>query len=146
MVGAVEAWFGQGVAVALAERDESGRVGVCVRLFGTVAEGAAAMVGVPVVLVGKSVAGDPAWTTAEVVVRPVGAPTRDAVGALRRLVNEGLFTHDGGEELAEQVAALRITAGVDGPRVRSTGRVDAVKAAAWAAAEARVAVDVPAVF
>jgi len=44
------------------------------------------------------------------------------------------------------VLGVRTTSGPEGPRLKSSGRTDAVKAAAWAVAAARVATESPAVF
>jgi hypothetical protein len=143
VVAGVEAWFSDGVSVAFAER-VGGRVGVSVHMLGSVAEAAAAVAGVRTVLVGKSLGSDPAF--AGVAIRPVSGTARGAVVELRRLADEGALMHDGSPELAAQVLTLRTVSGADGPRVRSHGRADAVKAAAWAAVEARVFVDAPRIF
>ena len=45
--------------------------------------------------------------------------------------------HDGSEELSRQVLDVRVTQSSDGPRVRSVGRLDALKAAVFAIEEAR---------
>jgi hypothetical protein len=141
---AVESWWGQGVAVAFASHGGDGRVGVRVVTVDTPADAATILAGVPYVLAGKSVAADPAF--ASLVVRPVGATSRQAVGELRRMVADGVLTHDGGEDLRRQVLGVRIVAGPDGPRVRSTTRLDALKSAVWAAREAREAPEAPEVF
>ena len=57
-----------------------------------------------------------------------------------------MIRHDGSAVLTDQVLAVRISHGPDGPRVRSTGRLDGVKAAAWAATEARVPTERPRIF
>jgi hypothetical protein len=144
VAAALEAWFGQGVAVALAGHDGAGHVGVSCFLADTVAQAAGYLDGVPSVLVGKSIAGDPALR--ELPVRAVGGTSRQAVGELRRLVVEGVMRHDDGPDLAAQVLGVRVVSGPEGPRVRSKGRTDAIKAAVWAAQEARGAPEAPAVF
>jgi hypothetical protein len=141
---AIEAWFGQGVAVAVAGPDGSGRVGVSVALVDTVADAAAYLEGIPVVMVGKSLMSDPALVG--LPVQAAGATSRQAVGELRRMAADGVLCHDGGADLAEQVLGVRVVAGPDGPRVRSTSRLDGVKAAVWAANMARVTPEVPAAF
>jgi hypothetical protein len=51
------------------------------------------------------------------------------------LVDDDVVRHDGGTDLAEQVLSVRTVPGADGPRVRSVGRMDAVKAAVFAVGE-----------
>jgi hypothetical protein len=140
----VEAWFGQGVAVALAGPDGTGRVGVSVALVESVAQAAPLLAGIADVAVGKSVARDPALVG--LPVRAVGGTSRQAVGDLRRMAAEGLLRHDGGADLAAQVLGLRVVSGPEGPRVKSTGRMDAIKSAVWAVEAARVAPEAPGIW
>lgn len=70
----------------------------------------------------------------------------EIVPELRRLIDNGVLRHDGSGLLTSQVAELRTQRGPDGPRVVSRGRADAVKAAVWAAARARLPRAVPAVY
>jgi hypothetical protein len=79
-------------------------------------------------------------------VQPVGSTSRNAVTELRRLVDDDVLRHDGGADLAAQVLGVRTVPGPDGPRVRSAGRMDAVKAVVWAVEAARRAAELPAVF
>jgi hypothetical protein len=145
-VVAVESWFSDGVCVASAWPLGGSQVLVGVECHRTVADAAGAVSGVSAgqLLVGKSIAKDPAW--AALLVEPVGSTTKQAVTTLRQLVDDDVLRHDGGEVLSGQVLALRTLPGADGPRVRSTGRADAVKAAAWAVESARAATEVPAIF
>jgi hypothetical protein len=48
-----------------------------------------------------------------------------------------VLSHDGGELLTEQVLDVRVERSSSGVRVLSRGRTDAIKAAVWAAREAR---------
>jgi hypothetical protein len=144
VVAAVESWWGAGVAVAFAGHDGAGHIGVRVVVADTVADAAVSLAGVPFVVAGKSVAGDPAL--AHLAVRPVGATTRQAVGDLRRMIADGVVVHDGGDELRRQVLGVRIVAGPDGPRVKSAAPVHALKSAVWAVREARGVPESPAVF
>jgi hypothetical protein len=89
------------------------------------------------VLAGASLCTDPAWKAAGVRTEPQKGTVRAAVEDLGRLLTDGVLAHDGGAELAEQVLALRVSPGVDGPRLRSTAPADGVKAAVWAALAAR---------
>lgn len=86
-------------------------------------------------IVGASLVEDPALRP----LRPVAGKGRAvaAVGELARLIADGGFRHDGGEHLAGQVTAVRTMPAADGPRLVSRERTDAVKAAVWAATEAR---------
>jgi hypothetical protein len=144
LAAGIESWWGEGVAVALAAHDDAGHVGVSCFLVGSAAEAAAYVAGVPSVLVGKSLAADPAFT--ELPTRAVGGTSRQAVEGLRRLMAEDGLRHDGGAALAGQVLEVRVVSGPEGPRVKSSSRLDAVKAAVWAAQEARTMAEAPAVF
>lgn len=140
---AVEAWFGAGVALAVAEALASGRVGVTVEDFSTAAEAAERAVELmndeeagPVYafLAGKSLTRDPDFEAAE----PVQGRARQTIEDLARLLTEGALVHDGSELLTEQALELRVKAGAaDGLQVVSKGRIDGVKAAVWAALRAR---------
>jgi hypothetical protein len=68
------------------------------------------------------------------------------VADLGRLLDDGLILHDGGPVLAEQVLAVRTVPGVEGMRLVSQGRLDAIKAAVWAADAVRSAVETPAIW
>lgn len=138
---AVEAWFGDGVAVAEAWKSAHGPVLVRVTdhpdLDAAAAYAATLTLRRPV-LVGASLAEHESWKRNKVRVTKAQGTTRAAVGELMRsLAGESArFVHDGGELLSEQVLALRTSPGADGPRIRSTGRADAVKALVWAVGEA----------
>jgi len=146
-VAAVESWFGEGVAVATAEPVGT-RVGVSVRLVSSVAEAAdlvGAMRPAPgVVLAGKSIAADPVLVA--LGAQGVGATSRSAVTELRRYVDDDVVRHDGSLDLADQVLSVRTVPGADGPRVRSTGRMDAVKAVVFAVEEVHRHAGVPQVW
>lgn len=140
---AVEAWFGAGAALAVAEPLPSGQVGVSVEDFGTASEAAARAnelmadeTAGPVYayLAGKSLTRDPDFEGAE----PVQGRARQTVEDLGRLLGDRVLLHDGGEVLSDQVLELRVVAGAgDGMRIVSKGRIDGVKAAVWAALRAR---------
>lgn len=124
------------------------QVGVSVALVGSVAE-AAELLSVmdprpSLVVAGKSVAADPALVAAG--AEPVGARSSTTISDLRRLVDEDMFRHDSSPALAAQVLGVRTLPGADGPRVRSVGRMDAVKAAVWAAEALRQRGGVPQIW
>jgi hypothetical protein len=148
VVAAVESWFAEGLAVCLAEPLDGGGVGVSVVLVESTADAAELLLALSgslmTILVGKSLAADPAFV--DLVVTPVGSTSHQAVSELRRLVDDDVLRHDSSPDLAEQVLALRTVPGADGPRVRSSGRLDAVKAVTWGAARARAYVDKPRIF
>lgn len=140
----VEAWYGAGACVVCAWPLGAGRVGVTSEAFSDLSSaGAYALAaGAGVVVAGKSIAVDPALAGAV----PVGATSRASVTELRRLLDDGALTHDGSEELTAQVLSVRTVPGAEGMRLVSQGRLDALKAAVWAATTARTAVEVPAVY
>ncbi|KAA1424320.1 hypothetical protein [Nocardioides antri] len=143
---AVESWFGEGLSVALAYLQDDGGVVVAVTSFMTANEAAAHIkqAGAPSVLCGKSLALDPAF--AQIPLTPKGGTSKVAVQDLRRLLDEGVFLHDGSESLAEQALAARAVPSADGIRIRSSARLDAVKAAVWACAAARAAQEPSAIY
>jgi len=135
---AVEAWFSDGVSVARAWRLD-GRAVVRVEDFPNLDAAAAAVATYGCarrVVVGASLADHDAWATNGVRVAKRQGTTRVAVGDLQRALANDEIRHDRGAHLAGQVTELRITPSADGPRIRSTGRADALKAAVWAAADA----------
>ncbi len=134
---AVESWFADGVALALAWRS-GGHVVVTVQDLADLSQvrGALKEAGFRGrAKVGASLLEDPSM----VGVRATKGQGRTgaAVAELRRLLDEGVFRHDGSELLTEQVLAARTTPGADGPRMVSTGAADAIKAAVWSATECR---------
>lgn len=138
---AVEGWPGEGVCVARAWREGS-RVVVAVDEAADTPEAAAGVAGLVAAgcrrarrpTVGASLATDPVWRGRAV---PATAAVRTAVAELSGLLRDDVLRHDGGSCLTDQVLGLRTSPGADGPRMRSTGRADAVKAAVWAAQAAR---------
>lgn len=135
-VCAVEAAYGFPPVLAAAGRDGA-RVVVSVVACESMADAAArvAALGVPV-HVGKSLLRDPAWTS--IVAEPASATTAACVDEFRRLFDEGVLWHDGSPTLSDQVAAVRVAFTPEGARVSSrSARVDAIKAAVWAAHAAR---------
>jgi hypothetical protein len=145
-VTAAESWFGEGIAVAHAYPQGDGIVLVSVTSHADArsAADAAREAGAPTLLVGKSLAADPAFIG--LPVTPKGGTSRTAVQDLRRLVDEGALLHDGSETLADQVLGVRAAPSADGVRIRSTGRMDAIKCAVWAAEAARSVAETPAVY
>lgn len=136
---AVEGWAEQGVSVARAWRVD-GRAVVSVADVVDVPAAAALVAGYRCrrrPLVGASLAGDPVWAGRATSTK--GA-VRTAVADLSGLLRDDALRHDGGECLSSQVLGLRTSPAADGPRVRSAGRADAVKAAVWAAHTARASV------
>lgn len=136
---AVEAWFEQGVSVAAAWRAPDGSVAVRVTDFPTLDLAAAHVASLGLrrpAIVGTSLADHPAWRANRVRVEKSSAATRTQVGELMRVLREGTLRHTGSQPLTDQVLALRTTPGTDGPRLRSTERADAIKAAMWASSSA----------
>ncbi|HEY0889660.1 MAG TPA: HNH endonuclease [Nocardioides sp.] len=138
---AVESWFADGVSVAFAWRlgDHVLVAVVGVPDLGSAAASVAASGFRGTADVGASIATDPAWAEAKVKVRAAAGHVVGAVLELDRLLAAEVLRHDGGEQLTEQVLAVRTAPGANGPRLRSQTRADGVKAAAWAAAAARSA-------
>ncbi|MDE0775545.1 MAG: HNH endonuclease [Nocardioides sp.] len=134
---AVESWYADGVTVAMAWRDGNAAVVSASDHVDLVAAVAAVKASRfrGRVTVGASLADDPAL--AGVRTAPSSMRTAAAVGELSRLLGDGVVRHDAGEHLTGQVLAVRTQVGVDGPRVVSKRRADAVKAAVWAIAAAR---------
>ena len=140
---AIEAWFGDGVTLALAWRTGP-TVLVSATDHGSVAAAAAALAESGhrgTVRVGGSLDGDPALRG--VRTKPMQQRVGACASSLARLAAEGTLAHDGSEHLTEQVLALRTMPGADGPRMVSQGRADAVKAALWAVEGTRSAVGRP---
>ena len=134
-VVAVEAWFDLGVAVAQAWDTDDGVVVSVADCADTPAAAAlVASIGCRgQVLVGLSLVDHPAWLDAGVSVEPRSTPVRETAAALAKAVKEASFRHGRSGLLTEQVLGMRVADGVDGVRVVSKGRADAVKAAMWAA-------------
>jgi hypothetical protein len=144
----VEDWFSEGVSVAFAWA-ESDRAVVSVSIHEDLAGAAEAIRETQFmqpVLVGASIALDPAWENEQIDTTPQKGTVRAAVEDLGRLLADGVLVHDGGADLTSQVLALRTSPGVDGPRVRSMTPASAVKAAAWAAVAARAEAMIPAIY
>lgn len=136
-VAAIESWYSAGVSLALAWREETAAL-VVVTGHKDLAEAVAALRRSGYrgrVTVGSSLAKDPAL--AKIRTTPTKSTTAAAVQQLDRLLGEHALHHDGGPHLTDQVLALRTQPGVEGLRVVSKDRADAIKAAAWAATAAR---------
>ncbi len=135
---AIESWFGEGVSVASAWRAGE-RAVVSVEDHDDLASAAAAVRDSGfrgTAIVGASLMKDPALRA---VRRRAGeGRTGATVQQMARLIAEDLVRHDGGEHLSAQLLGARTLPGADGPRVVSTGRADAVKAAVWSLQAARV--------
>jgi phage terminase large subunit-like protein len=146
LVAAVESYFGEGCSVALSAPLSDGRVGVSVSTHPDLSAAArvVAAAHVGTILVGKSLAPDPAF--AAMTVKPMMARSSWVATTLRRLVNEGAITHNGNPDLTEQALSIRTVPGTDGPRVVSKGRSDGVKALLWSVEEARKLPPPPLVF
>jgi hypothetical protein len=141
---AVEDWAGVGASAVAAGVAEDGRIvlgGWChpsreaaylwVRHWASVREGS-------VLLVGSTLAADVALADMPAQVeRRTGADTRSGLSLLRELVKAGRVVHDGSSDMREQMLAARVTpAAGGGLALVNLGRLDLVRAAAWAAAEA----------
>ncbi|MFT4189849.1 MAG: HNH endonuclease [Aeromicrobium sp.] len=136
-VAAVESWFTKGVSLALAWQVD-GRAVVHVTGHDSLAAVAELLRGLRLrapVVVGASLADDPAL----VGVRTQAATGRVAatVQRLGGLIREDGLRHTDTAHLTGQACAVRLVPGADGPRLASTVRADAVKAAVWAADAAR---------
>jgi phage terminase large subunit-like protein len=132
---AVESWFGDGVAVARGWNTDDGRVVVAVTDHPDVPAAAHYIADLGQrrpVTAGASIADHAAWKDAKVRTAKRSETTRTAVGDLKRYLAEDKFRHTDTTVLNDQVTELRTSPGIDGPRIRSTGRMDAVKAAMWA--------------
>jgi hypothetical protein len=140
---AVEAWFERGVSVAEAWRATDGTVTVRVTDHPSLDLAARRIATLQLrrpAIVGTSLTEHPAWRANKVRLESAGATTVAQVGELQRMLREGTLRHDGSAPLTEQVLALRVSPGVNGPRIRSTERADAIKAAVWAASAAAAVV------
>lgn len=135
---AIESHFDAGVSVVLAWRLPDGAA-----LVATEPVDDLALAGLAVtasgyggeVIVGASLVDDPALgglRTKAGKGTPVGAVTD-----LARLLAEGQLAHDGSEHLSAQVLGARTVPGMGSTRLASHGRVEAIKAATWAATAAR---------
>jgi hypothetical protein len=136
---AVEGWPGEDVVAVARAWKVDGRALVAVTDAPDVSAAAALVAGYRCrkrPTVGASIAEDPAWKGK---ATPAKLAVRAAVADLSGLLRDDAVRHDGGDALSGQVLALRTSPGADGPRIRSTGRADAVKAAVWAAQAARAA-------
>jgi hypothetical protein len=135
---AIEGWPGGGLSVAYAWRTGE-RVTVSALDVPDLASAALAVAESGFagrVIVGASLADDPALRNLR---RTKGTGrTTQAVQTLQRLTAEDAIRHDGSAHLAGQVAALRTLPSVDGIRLASQGRAEAVKAVTWAAEAARL--------
>lgn len=143
-VVAAEAWFDMGVAVAQAWDTDNGVV-VSVTDCADVPAAAAAVAEIGCrgqVLVGASMADHPAWTDLSISVEPRSTPVRQVAADFAKAIKEASFHHGRAGLLTEQVLGLRVADGVDGVRVVSKGRADAIKAAMWAAKAAHDYYDV----
>ncbi|WP_344048611.1 HNH endonuclease [Nocardioides panacihumi] len=135
---AVESWPGAGVSVAAAWKLANGRTVVSVSSHPDVAQAAemAKAWGCRAqVLVGASLATDPAWQNMRIV--PMTGTIANAVADLTRWLDEGTLAHDGGAHLARQATSTRTKAAPTGLRPVSAGPTDALKATVWAVTAAR---------
>lgn len=135
---AIEAWFGRGVSLAQAWRLDDDRVVVSVSDHAELDAAVDALRATGYrgrTVLGMSLMADPA---ARRLSRGKGeARTAASVNDLSRLLAEDTLRHDGGDHLTRQVLAVRTSPGADGPRMVSSERADAVKAAVWAVRSAR---------
>ena len=67
-----------------------------------------------------------------VTVEAQSGSVRQVAAELAQAIKESSFRHGRSGALTEQVLAMRVADGVDGVRVVSKERADAVKAAVWA--------------
>lgn len=133
-VVAVEAWYDRGVSVAQAWDTDDGvvvSVSDCPDIPAAVALVAASGCRGQVIA-GASVADHPAWDDEGVTVEAQSGSVRQVAAELAQAIKESSFRHGRSGVLTEQVLAMRVADGVDGVRVVSKERADAVKAAVWA--------------
>lgn len=143
-VVAVEAWFDLGVSVAQAW-DTDGGVVVSVSDRADVPTAAALVESLGCrgrVLVGSSLAEHPAWDELGVSVESVSGSVRQVAAEFAQAIKESSFMHGRSGVLTEQVLSMRVADGVDGVRVVSKDRADAVKAAMWAVRAAHDTYDI----
>lgn len=134
---AIESAWGGGVSLALGWKVGDAAV-VSVEDCADLAEAAAAMKASGfrrTATIGASLLEDPVMKG--VRARKGMGRVNAAVTELERLLSEDVFRHDGGEHLSGQVLSARTLPGADGPRMASTGRMDAVKAAIWCVSDCR---------
>ncbi|MFC0628550.1 HNH endonuclease [Kribbella deserti] len=134
---AVESWFGEGVSLALAWK-VGDRAVVSISDHPDLPQAAEALKAAGfagTATIGASLLEDPAFSGMK--AQKGQGRTGAAVHDLDRLLSEDAFRHDGGEHLTRQALAVRTLPGADGPRMVSSVRADAVKAAVWAAHSAR---------
>jgi len=143
VVAGIESWFSEGIALARAWLVD-GLVYVSVQEFGTLRDALTMIDETTPLLVGKSLASDPLLATYD--VEPIGGTTRQAVVSLRAFVDEDVVRHDGGAFLTSQTLDVRVVPSADGPRVKSSTRADAVKAASWVVERARHVPEIPQIF
>ena len=87
--------------------------------------------------IGKSLDTDPAVKNLK--RKPRADRTAATVATIVDRLKDDELRHDGGSHLGDQLLAVRTLDGTDGLRLASTGRADAVKAAAWAIEQSRTA-------
>lgn len=136
---AVESWFDAGVSVAQAWKLTGGKVAVRVDDYDSLEDAAQAVRDLGFrrpIRVGTSLAEAAVWRQKGLRVKSASATVTTQVHELIRLLGEDRLVHDESPALTEQVTAVRISPGVNGPRLRSTERADGLKAAMWAATEA----------
>jgi hypothetical protein len=145
-VAAIEAWFSEGLSVALAWPTGDQQVLVEVTAHADLAGALAWALGqsAGVLVVGKSLMASPLLSGVQ--VEPAGMTSRVSVMALRRLVDEDALRVTGSGMLTDQVTHQRTLPGTDGPRLVSKSRADAIKVTVWAAHQALTVPEIPAIF
>ena len=131
---AVEAWYDLGVAVAQAWDTDDGVV-VSVSDHPDVPAAAVAVAATGCrgqVLVGSSLVAHVAWDEAGLVVESRSGSVRQVAAEFAQAIKESSFRHGRSGLLTEQALSMRVADSVDGVRVVSKERADAVKAAMWA--------------
>ncbi|WP_214055976.1 phage terminase family protein [Nocardioides aquaticus] len=140
---AIESWFGRGISLSLVWRlDERLVVSVSDHAdFDSAVDALRATGYRGRTPLGASLMTEPA---ARRVNRTKGeSRTATSVNDLSRMLSEDLVRHDGGQHLTDQVLAVRTLPGADGPRMVSSSRADAIKAAVWAIRVARARIGKP---
>jgi hypothetical protein len=130
---AIESWFSEGLSAAFAWRLPGN--GVVVRVLGFADMAGAVEAIRATAFAGQVIVGASLMDAPELArMRRTSGQGRSqwTVQELGRLLSERGFVHDGSEHLRGQVLDLRTVPGIDGPRLTSKGRADAIKAALWA--------------
>lgn len=133
-VVAAEAWYDMGVSVAQAWDTDDGVI-VSVSDCPDIPAAAELVASIGCrgqVVVGSSLATHVAWDELGIAVEPKSGSVRQVAAEFAQAIKESSFRHGRSGVLTEQALTMRVADSVDGVRVVSKARADAVKAAMWA--------------